>query len=340
MSNTNQNENWNKILEFARWSPSPHNTQPMRLKIISPKTAELYYDLSRGLPEGDPPARFALTAVGIFVESMLIAAHSMDLDIKVRYLFEPLNTKKLQGTQKVADLNLIKSTKAPTELDPKLLMERRTNRLAYNNQKLSQRAVDELKTEAKKFGHSFEVRGDAESVAWTTELNKRMVFYDLDESNVRKELSMWSRFTKKQAHRTKDGLSAECLHVPGWGLWLFMRHYGLLRIPGLRQLLQAIYWKNMEGIVNVVWLEGPFFTTKDYINSGHLLLRIWLIMAKHKIAYHPFGSVITNEKAHEEFRKHFDIDESNKMAWLLMRAGHTDQQPPRSERLPLEDYML
>ncbi len=325
---------------MARWSPSPHNTQPIRLKIISPERAELYYDLTRGLPEGDPPARFALTAVGIFVEAMTIAAHSMGIKITYSYIYKPLETKKLQGLQKVADLSLTKSSDKSKDLDSTLLMERRTNRLAYNNQKLSQAAISELKSEANKFGHRFEVRGDPESVAWTTELNKRMVFYDLDEDNVRKELSMWSRFTKKQAHRTKDGLSAECLHVPGWGLWLFMRHYGLLRIPGLRQLLQAIYWKNMEGITNVIWLEGPFFNSKDYINSGHVLLRIWLIMAKHKIAYHPFGSVITNAKAHAEFVKHFNIDESDTMAWLLMRAGHTDELPPRSERLPLQDYLL
>lgn len=56
---------WEDIIEFARWAPTPHNTQPVRLKPLNGTEAELYYDNSRALPEGDPPARFAHAAIGI-----------------------------------------------------------------------------------------------------------------------------------------------------------------------------------------------------------------------------------------------------------------------------------
>ena len=330
---------WHQIGEYARYAPTPHNTQPLRIKVIDEKNAELYYDLTRALPEGDPPARFALAAVGIFTEAIKIAAASKKFRLDFRYEAEPLRTKTMNGLQKVAIYKLVDEPNIQ-DLPVELLQKRRTNRLPYNNKKLDATALKEIQQEAAKFGHTFEVRDDPASVGWVSNLNKRMVFYDLDEDNVRNELAHWSRFTKKRAHQTKDGLSAECLHVPGWGLWLFMDHYGFLRVPGIRQLLQWIYWQNMQGITTVAWLQGKFFNEADYLQSGQVLLRVWLLMAKNNIAYHPFGSVITNKRAHDEFRDHFQIDETKAMAWLLMRVGYTDQEPPRSERLPLEDYFV
>jgi nitroreductase len=32
---------WKKLLETARYAPSPHNVQPWRLRILSDETAEL-----------------------------------------------------------------------------------------------------------------------------------------------------------------------------------------------------------------------------------------------------------------------------------------------------------
>ena len=330
---------WHDIGEYARFTPSPHNTQPLRIKPIDELHAELYYDLSRALPEGDPPARFAFTAVGLFSEACLIAAASLGYKLDREYLEQPLDNRAGHGLQLVSRLQLTKQA-VNEPLSAELLYKRRTVRVAYNNKPVDPAALDDIKAVAKQFGHTLEVRTDAAAVNWVSRLNKRMVFYDLDDKQVRDELARWSRFNKHSAHRTHDGLSAECLHVPGWGLWLFMKHYGLLHVPGIRQLLQFIYWQNMQGITTVAWLEGPFSTTKDYLSSGHILLRVWLTMAKHDVAYHPFGSVITNQRAHEEFRDYFKLDETKSMAWLLMRIGYAAEPVPRSERLPLEELFL
>ena len=33
---------WTELLDYARWSPSPHNVQPWRLRVLSATEARLY----------------------------------------------------------------------------------------------------------------------------------------------------------------------------------------------------------------------------------------------------------------------------------------------------------
>lgn len=331
---------WHKILEDAQWYPSPHNTQPIKVHIIDEKTIDVYYDLEYALPKGDPETRFAWCAVGIFVESVSIAASGLGCETKVRTIEKELKTAQLKGMQKVAQCTIMPSTAKEVNLPVELLRKRKTNRLDYNGKIPADKAVEELSKEAQKYGHKFLFRSDKKSVDWTNELNVRMVFYDLNDKAVRNELAGWSRYTKRQAGTTQDGLSAQCLNVPGLGLRLFMKHYGATKIPGVGQVLKWIYRRNVQNIPSIGWLQGPFFTIHDYVKSGRLLLRIWLIMTKHGIAYQPYGSVITNKRAHQEFCDYFDVDESNQMAWLLMRLGYSDSEPPRSHRRNLEDMII
>lgn len=331
---------WREVLEDARWYPSPHNTQPIKIKIINDTEVGIYYDLAYALPEGDPGTRFAWSAVGIFLEALKIAAADKGLQLKTDIILDDLQVATLQGLQKVAHCTARKVQAREPDLPVELLKKRRTNRLDYNGRLLGEQAIAEIKQEAQKFGHTFEVRSDKTAVSWVNKLNARMVFYDLSNNSVRRELAHWSRYTSKQARATKDGLSAECLHVPGLGLRLFMKHHWTLNLPAVGRILKWIYAQNIQHIPTVGWLQGPFFNKDDYVNAGRLLLRVWLIMTKHGVAYQPYGSVITNQKAHEEFCEYFQIDETNKMAWLLMRLGYTDEEPPRSWRRSIDDMII
>lgn len=327
-------------MDDVRWYPSPHNTQPIKVKIINPNKADVYYDLPYALPEGDPPARFAWSTVGIFTEALKIAAAAQGLKVTTKYMPQNLPTHTLNGLQKVATCSLSALKGKNDELPAELLRLRRTNRLDYDGRKLGEKVIKEVKKEAQKFGHTFEIRSDQTSVDWVNKLNVRMVFYDLSDHKVRNELAGWSRYTSRQAKETQDGLSADCLHVPGLGLRLFMKHYWATKIPGIGSFLKWLYKRNIQNIPTIGWLEGPFFNPEQYIQSGRLLLRVWLIMTKYGVAYQPYGSVITNQRAHEEFRDHFSIDETDQMAWLLMRLGYSKAEPPRSYRRSIDDMLV
>ena len=47
-------DGWREILDDARWAPSPHNTQPWLVRLLSPEAAELYAPRERLLPVEDP----------------------------------------------------------------------------------------------------------------------------------------------------------------------------------------------------------------------------------------------------------------------------------------------
>src|SRR5688572_19955888 len=65
---------WPEILESARFAPSPHNTQPWKVKVIEAVRADVLLVRERMLPDEDTTGSFILCAMGIFLESVRIIA--------------------------------------------------------------------------------------------------------------------------------------------------------------------------------------------------------------------------------------------------------------------------
>ena len=63
-------ELWWTLLETAIQTPSPHNVQPWRIRLISEQEAELYIDGKRTLPKEDTTGSFILSTMGMFVERL------------------------------------------------------------------------------------------------------------------------------------------------------------------------------------------------------------------------------------------------------------------------------
>jgi hypothetical protein len=83
-------DGWREILDDARWAPSPHNTQPWLVRLLSPEAAELYAPRERLLPVEDPEGRFETAAQGIFLEALDVAAGKLGLTVETEPLFPSL----------------------------------------------------------------------------------------------------------------------------------------------------------------------------------------------------------------------------------------------------------
>ena len=73
------------------------------------------------------------------------------------------------------------------------------------------------------------------------------------------------------------------------------------------------------------------------------MIRMWLILTRHGVAWHPYGSVITNDDARRSMVEKFGMQEGpdgQRMVWLLVRLGYSGKTPVRSERLPIEEILL
>ncbi len=328
---------WMDILEYGRWAPSPHNTQPWLFQFEDDDTITLMYDPKRLIPGTNPTGSFMQVGFGILNETLSIAAAPMGLDIEVNYLVDKLDANK-EGPQALAKLKLI-PRKNEEKLNRQLILDRRTSRLPYNGEALPLDLLRELSEIAKEYNHLFEFSSDQSQVDWVVRLNADTMFADMSETVARNEVGSWIRFSEASAKKKKDGLAAYAMHVPGVVMWLFVHANWIFNIPGVYQLVRWVYERTMRGTATVAWLSGPFDKPTDWEQAGHMMARIWLTMTKYNVFLHPFGSVITNHDAHKKMDEHFKNDSREHDLWMLMRLGYGDT-PPQAQRLPLEQMII
>jgi len=334
---------WLKIARHAHRAPSPHNTQPFRLRIISDSEAEVVFLPRRGLYVADPLARFTWLTAGVFIEICRIAAHSLGLELDAELDYAPMYPNDDHETpQTIAQLRLTPSKVPLTDIDAKLILERQTSRLPYDGSVCPANVIAELQAEAARFGHSFDTRTDQQAIRWVVELNKQALFHDLDDEGQRTELIKWLRFSEREEELTGDGLSARCMTFNGPLLRNFFTHHAFWTLPVVRDVVGAVYGSTMKGIGTIGWLRGPYVSNRDWVTAGRVMIRLWLILTDHGLYWHPYGSVITSEQARLNMIEYLDLPEEaggRDMVWLLLRLGRSPK-PPLSKRLPFEEIVL
>ena len=329
---------WKDVIDFARWAPTPHNTQHFKFKLRDQRRALFCYDPSRLLPVEDPHGQFMACGLGIVLEMVAIAAAHHGLDLKVQYLGAELDPT-LEGPQPFAELELVSRT-AVEPLSRDLIKQRRTSRLPYDKDRpVAPAVLSELAALASSFGHQLEFSNDRQQVDWVVGLNADTMFYDLRDDKTRLEIGQWARYSMKQARRSGDGLAAHAMKFPGFLMWLFFNKNWIFQIPGLSHICRAIYVRSMRGTSTVAWLSGDFQSQAGCLNAGRMLARLWLTMTKHGVYLHPFGSVITNPRSHQCMEEHFANSHRQHPLWLLVRLGHSDV-PPQAMRLSVDDLII
>ena len=323
-------ERWRRLLDYARWAPSPHNIQPWRLKPLDEREAVLEYLPDRLLPDTDPGGVFTVAGLGIFAEHLAIAARGEGLDLEVDYDGAPLDARA-SGPQAFARVRLVERP-ADEPLPRDLLLERRTSRLPYDGQPVAPEVLAELERLAREHGHRFAFSSDPATVDWVIGLNCDTMFYDMEDPVARNEVGRWIRYSNRDARRRRDGFSPEALGFSGWLLWLFVHVRALFELPGVKQVIRRRYLRTMRGVRTVGWLTGPFWTPAEAFTAGRMLARMWLTLTANGVYLHPFGSVITNTRARARLTERIGVDDAHGTPWLLVRLGR-GEQPPRSLRL-------
>ena len=87
-------------------------------------------------------------------------------------------------------------------------------------------------------------------------LNQRTLFDDIAYDAVRHEMRTWLRYSRAEAARRGDGLSAECLNLPGPVLRWFFTHHRWWSRPAPGTVARWLYLRSMRGIGQLAWLTG------------------------------------------------------------------------------------
>lgn len=333
---------WREIARYAATCPSPHNTQPYRLKLISPTEAEVIFLPRRGLPVADPLGRFTWLTGGIFIEICSIAAHGLGYELDHVESFEPMYPDGDTATPQVLSRLTVRPAAGPIgDFDPQLILDRHTSRLPYDGHPIPSELVAEMAAEAGRHGHRFETRSDRTSIDWVIELNRQSLFHDMENEGIRRELVHWLRFGEREEEITHDGLSARCLGFSAPLLKSFFTRSGFWTLPGIKQAIGWLYGTSMQGVGTIGWLRGPYADPADWMAAGHTMFRLWLVVTRHGYYWHPYGSVITSDSARGNMIDYLKLDreQPSDFVWLLLRLGKS-KSPPLSYRLPVEEIIL
>jgi hypothetical protein len=329
---------WDTILTYARRYPSGHNTQPIKLRVDGSR-AELFYDLDLGLPAEPFGIPFGSVCAGIFVEAVSIVAHALGCTVDEQLDFTPMDFTSRERLHPLGVLTLGPSASPIDDLNPELMLTRNTSRLRYEPRQVPAAVIDEAREMAAAHGHLLAGSSDRRFVDDIVRINQRTLFYDLDEPLARAELQSYLRYSEREARTKADGLSARCLALPGPLLRVLMGHYWIWKVPVLSSMLRLVYMRSMRDVLQLVWVKGRFFDERDYTEAGRLMLRLWLLFTRHGLVLHPFGSVITNPRAHAELAALIAEEEGADMIWMLFRLGYS-AQPPVSHRRDVSEMLL
>jgi hypothetical protein len=317
---------WQQLAELARLAPTPHNTQPFRIRPLNARVAQIVVLRERMLPIEDTGNLYVLSSFGIFAETLACAAHHLGLAVTVTPddgvepgAIEP-------GTGPVVMARVEITGRCAPEEQRSVLEARRTSRLPYEDRLVDPRALDEFAGIAAAHGHRFESFADADIVREVLKRNVRALLENNLKTGELTELRRWIRIADTPA--MGDGLWSGPMNQPRWEMRLALAFPRLFVLPGISSLATAKYLRTQAGTRHIAILRGPFTSWLELVVAGRMLMRLWLSMTRHGVYMLPFGSMITNAPCNRYLRERFAADD----IWFILRFGYS-AVPPKAPRL-------
>ncbi len=320
-------DGWEQLSRIACFCPTPHNTQPFRIRPKSDTEADLVCVTSRLLPREDHGNLYCMAAFGMFAEALVRSGRHLGLvvDVTPEHDIDPATIHARGNASVVLGRAAIRG---PCEVvsQPELLDTRRTSRLPYDGRPVSPQALADLRACASHAGHRFLCYDDAKTVAWVLNKNVDAIIDNLQIRRERKEIQSWYRTGPTPAHG--DGLWQVPMNQGAFEMRLAFAAPRLLTVLGARHLVRRRFLSTQTGTRHVALLCGPFSAWKELLAAGRMLLEFWIAMARQRVYMHPYGSMLTNPAYARQVADRFGVDD----AWLILRLGYSPT-PPRAPRL-------
>jgi hypothetical protein len=319
-------EPWVAIAELARRAPTPHNTQPFRIRPQNAASAELVLLCERLLPREDHGNLYMASSAGIFMAAVERAGAQLGLHVECRAV-EHLDPAPLERTaQRILIGHAeVTGTFVPVP-QPELVELRRTSRLPYADRLVDADVLARFGDVVSPFGQRLSIVSDRAVVERVLRLNAEAIIENLALDEERQEIEGWYRYGPTPEHG--DGLWEKPMNQPAWEIRMAFATPRAFQWPGLRHYAIRRFLRTQQGTRHVALLCGPFSAWPELLRAGRGLFELWLLMARHGVYMQPFGSMLTNPVYQRRVAEDFGVDD----CWLLFRFGYSDA-PPRAPRL-------
>ncbi|HRW18865.1 MAG TPA: hypothetical protein P5181_08475 [Dermatophilaceae bacterium] len=272
---------------LLRTAPSAHNTQPAVLRVDRSRDEVIVgWDEACELPIADPTRRDLWLSLGAFLETLRIAVSRNGFGVAVD---QALDTRDGRFARVVSG----RHTEAGFDVEE--LRARRTARGRYAEPAVSAAQVAEIASAAAlPVGPRLVVVPDG----LIDELLPVADRWSYGSPAQVAELRSWLRLRADQPRHGEDGLTFECLGLPGWqaralDLALSPRGWGVLgRLGGPRLLAAASRIAGRGTVVALVAEPGVADDPWGTAELGGALLRTWLVAARHTLSCHPLSQLV------------------------------------------------
>lgn len=335
---------WLSLLETAVRTPSPHNVQPWRLRVLNEREADLLIERRRTLPKEDTTGSFIILTMGMFVEALSVLAANRSLSLEWELLHEPgwyaQEILRPSGDELIPFARLRLSERgevdaAEQRYEDSLFFRRRTSRVSLLPRPVEESAARALAGLAADWGQRYEQITDAAKIERILRRNTEALFEDLNSPDYHDEIVEWFRFTDRSARRTRDGLDYRCMNSSRSAFWAAARMPRLLLLPLTRRLLARVYRSQLGLVPTVGLLSGPFWEPESAFEAGRFLMRFWLEAARRGLYLHPYGNLVTNRRAADWCREETGVED----IWLVFKIGYSSE-PPASYRRAAEEVLV
>jgi hypothetical protein len=317
---------WQELAELARLAPTPHNTQPFRIRPLNARVAQIVILRERMLPAEDAGNLYVLSSFGIFAETLECAGRHFGLGVSVS-AYPDVEPSAIERGSGLVVLGLVQIGDRCAPEDQRTVLEaRRTSRLPYEDRLVDPRVLAEFAGVAGSLGHRFECFSEPAVVREVLKRNVQALLENNLKCGELEELRRWVRIADTPA--LGDGLWPLPMNQPRWEMRLALTCPRLFLLPGISQLATARYLRTQAGTRHVAILRGAFGSWPDLVVAGRMLMRLWLSMTHHGVYMLPFGSMITNAPCNRYLRERFSGDD----IWLILRFGYS-AVPPQAPRL-------
>lgn len=317
---------WDSIAALARWAPTPHNTQPFRIRPRSDREADVVLLRDRLLPREDHGNLYLASAFGIVAACIERAG----LEFGARVAVDAVPELDVPNLHTGPDSIMVGRARITGTCEPAaqrdLIDARRTSRVPYHPRPVSPEAIGAMARAAEQHGHRFISTNDPRVVADTLQLNVDSIIDNLQLDDERNEIRGWYRYGPTPA--AGDGLWEGPMNQAAWEMRAAFGMPRVFALPGIRQLSARRYLRTQRGTRHVGLLCGAFREWSDLVRAGRMLMEFWLAMTEHDVYMHPMGSMLTNAHYAAEIARRFGVDD----CWLVFRFGYSDP-PVRSPRL-------
>ena len=317
-------------LSYAILAPSPHNMQPWRVRLDGDDALTVFADLSRMLPETDPPNRQITIGFGCFLELLRQAAAEKGWRAEMTP-FPEGEPQPLLDERPVASVRFVEDSNGARDPLFAATLARRTNRSPFRADPVSEATLARVLA-ASSGGVSVsgivsgaridalkEIARDAWKIEWALDRTRR-------------ESIKVTRIGKSEIDAAPWGLSlAGPMMEALAGAGVLTREN--MDVAGKAAYEQSLdfYYKAVDTAAGFVWSTTASNTRSDQLAAGAAWVRMQQAATLENIAFHPLSQALQEfpEMAPAYDRVHEMLaGGEGATVQMLARIGYADAPPP------------